>query len=177
MLETVPQDVPAQPVPLMVQFTAVFADPVTVAWNCCCAPVFSAVLFGEIVIPTAVPEEPRVTLAVAVLGGVESSVAVTVTLGGFGAAAGAVYKPPAVMLPQVIPAQPLPETLQRTTPLLPVVENWTWPPSLICGALGEIVSVPDEPILTDAVPDCAGTATDVAFTVTVAGFGAVAGAV
>lgn len=121
VLETVPQAAPAQPTPLTLQFTLVFADPVTVAWNCCWPPVFIEALVGEIVIPTAAPEEPRVTVAVADFGGFESRVAVTVAVGGFGATAGAVYKPLALMLPQVIPLQPLPETLHSTTPLvLPV---------------------------------------------------------
>ncbi len=36
---TVPQVVPAQPIPEIVQFTAVFVDPVTTALNCCVPPV------------------------------------------------------------------------------------------------------------------------------------------
>lgn len=35
LLEMVPQMLPAQPEPLRLQLTAVLADPVTVAVNCC----------------------------------------------------------------------------------------------------------------------------------------------
>ncbi len=85
----VPQLEPAQPTPPTLHVTAVLAEPVTVAWNCFCAPVTSCALVGAIVIPTAMPE-PRVTAAEAVLVGSTTRVAVTVTVGGFGALAGAV---------------------------------------------------------------------------------------
>ena len=35
---TVPHVLPAQPIPVIVQVTAVFVEPVTEALNCCCAP-------------------------------------------------------------------------------------------------------------------------------------------
>ena len=35
---TVPHVLPAQPIPVIVQVTAVFAEPVTEALNCCCTP-------------------------------------------------------------------------------------------------------------------------------------------
>jgi hypothetical protein len=42
-------------------------------------------------------------------------VALTVTVFGLGAVAGAVYKPEPFMLPQVMPLHPAPVTLQLTT--------------------------------------------------------------
>ena len=112
----VPQIEPPHPVPVIVQVTAVFADPVTVAVNCCCPAVCNATLVGEIVIATGVPL-PRVTEAEADLVASATNVAVTVTVGGFGAFAGAVYKPCPEMLPHVMPLHPAPERLQSTTEL------------------------------------------------------------
>ena len=45
-------------------------------------------------------------------------VAVTMTIGGFGAVAGARYKPCPVICPQAMPLHPGPERLQITTLLL-----------------------------------------------------------
>src|SRR5664279_442184 len=116
----VPQVDPAHPYPLKLHFTAVLVLPVTVAMNCCFAPVLSATIVGEIATDT-VPGPSTVTVADADTDGFASRVAVTATRGGAGAVAGAVYSPVAVIEPQEIPAQPLPETLQLTTPPLPPV--------------------------------------------------------
>lgn len=82
------------------------------------------------------------------------------------------------MDPQVIPVQPVPVTF-HTTMLLPgpVAENWTWPCGLTWVLEGEIVSFGTATTMTVAAPDCAGSATDVAVTVTDAGDGPDAGAV
>jgi len=85
----VPQVSAAQPVPAMDQVTAVFDDPVTVAVNRFEEPTPICADVGEIETPTAVPE-PMVTVADPDFAGLESSVAVTATIGGFGIAAGAV---------------------------------------------------------------------------------------
>ena len=45
---------PVQPAPERLQLTPKAFDPVTVAVNCCCAPVFSCLLVGEIEISMAV---------------------------------------------------------------------------------------------------------------------------
>jgi hypothetical protein len=81
------------------------------------------------------------------------------------------------MEPHAIPEQPLPVTLQTTTPLCPLALNWIWPPGLICGEPGEIVSVGVETMVICAEPDRLGAATEVAVAVTVGGEGTLAGAV
>jgi hypothetical protein len=59
-----------------------------------------------------------------------SEVAVTVTKAGFGAAAGAVYNPSGVIIPQEMPLQPAPEMPQITMPSAePVALNCSWPPT------------------------------------------------
>jgi hypothetical protein len=113
----VPQVVPAQPVPLIVHVTAVLEEPLTVAVNCCCPPMPTWAVVGEIEMLMA-PPEVIVTVADPDLVGSETDVAVTATRGGFGALAGAVYKPLLLMLPQLEPLHPLPETLQTTSELV-----------------------------------------------------------
>jgi len=86
---TVPQVVPTQPKPDTLQVTAVFCVPVTVAVNCCCAPVPTVACEGETVTPTELPD---VTVTAAEAETVTSvrSVAVTDTVGGVGGIEGAV---------------------------------------------------------------------------------------
>jgi hypothetical protein len=85
--------------------------PVTVAVNCCCAPVTTFAVDGETATDvggtTVTVAEPDLVVSAC-------EVAVTVTVAGFGIAAGAVYRPPLVIAPQVAPAQPVPEILQFT---------------------------------------------------------------
>ena len=93
--------------------------------------MLSAALVGEIA-TDIVPGPSMVTVADADTDGLASRVAVTATMGGVGAEAGAVYNPVELIEPHAIPAQPLPETLQFTTPLLlpfTVAVNCTWPPT------------------------------------------------
>ena len=120
-----------------------------------------------------------VTVADADTEGFASSVAVTATIGGVGAVFGAVYKPVELIEPQAIPAQPLPEMLQFTTPLAPpleVVVNCIWPDGLTWGELGETVSDGALTMLAVATADADGSATAVALMLTWGGIGAVAGA-
>jgi hypothetical protein len=70
------------------QTTAVLLVPVTVALNCCCAPVFTCALTGETVIPTM--DEVIDTVAVPDIDRLNRDVAVTVTVEGLGAGVGAV---------------------------------------------------------------------------------------
>ena len=84
-----PQSEPVQPVPLNPQVTAVLLDPVTVAVNCCFAPALSDASEGV----TATPMEVGATIFTAVepeMAPFASDVALTVTVFGEGAAAGAV---------------------------------------------------------------------------------------
>ena len=60
----VPHAAPLQPAPLILQVTAAFELPVTVAVNCWFAPAVTVVLLGDIAIATPVP---GATLRVAVL--------------------------------------------------------------------------------------------------------------
>ena len=85
----VPQVLPLQPMPLTPQVTAVLAEPVTVALNCCCAPVLTWAPLGEMLTLTGAPVL-TVTVAEADRVGSASRVAVTATIGGTGATPGAV---------------------------------------------------------------------------------------
>jgi hypothetical protein len=85
----------------------------TLAVNFCVPPSPTVAVFGETVTATA-GGAVIVTVALAVL--VESAwdVAVIVTVAGLGTVPGAVYKPFASMLPQLVPEHPLPVTVQVT---------------------------------------------------------------
>ena len=70
-------------------------------------------------------------------------VAFTFTVAGEGTVAGAVYRPPELMLPQLKPEQPAPLTLQVTAVLLlPVTLVWNccWPLTVTRTLVGEIVT-------------------------------------
>lgn len=173
----VPHDEPMQPTPLSPHVTDVLLDPVTVAVNCCFAPAPTAGSLGE-TLTLMEPGDPIVTVAEPDTAPFMSEVAVTVTVFGLGAVPGAVYSPPEVMDPQVMPPQPEPDTLQMTMPLCgPLAENWTCPDGFTCEVAGEIVRVGVAAIVTVAVPDAEGSAAETARIVTVAGDGALEGAV
>ncbi|MGA7767407.1 MAG: hypothetical protein WCA27_14435 [Candidatus Sulfotelmatobacter sp.] len=107
-------------------------------------------------------------------------VTVTVTTAGLGAIAGAVYRPAAVMFPQLEPVQPLPETLHDTDVFeLPVTwsENFREAEGATLAEVGEMVTVTTGTIVTVALADLVGSATDVAVTEKNGGFGGTAGAV
>lgn len=128
----VPHADPAQPAPAILQLTPKEFDPVTVAVNCCCAPVITCLLVGEIEISMLVS---NVTLAEADLVGSAFDVAVTVTMLGIGIEVGAVYSPVAVITPQELLAQPAPVTLHVTAVfVLPV----TWAVNCCCLVPGAI---------------------------------------
>lgn len=80
----------------MDQVTLPLAAPVTVALNCCVAPCPSVAAVGEMV---TVPGGLRVMVAVAVFDVSAALVAVTVTVCCVATLAGAVYRPPLLMLP------------------------------------------------------------------------------
>ena len=83
-------------------------------------------------------------------------------------------------MPQVSPAHPLPETFQMTALLLvpvTVAVNCCWPPTFTCAVDGETVTVGPDTTVTVAVADLLESATEVAVTVTVGGFGTTEGAV
>src|SRR5271168_3506513 len=106
-----PQLEPVQPVPETPHDTAVFALPVTCAENCTEAAGASLAEVGEIVILTT---GTTVTVALADLVGSATEVAVTEKNGGLGGAGGAVNSPEELTVPQVLPAQPIPEIVQVT---------------------------------------------------------------
>ncbi len=138
----VPQEVPTHPDPLIFHVTAVLFVPVTVAVNCCCPPTASAESVGETLTET-LGAAWIVTVAVPDTTTSASEIALTVTVLGVGAVAGAVYKPWAVIWPQVMPLHPAPVTLQITTLLLvpvTVAENCTCAPGTTCTGLGETVT-------------------------------------
>jgi hypothetical protein len=85
----VPQEEPAQPTPDTLQFTAVLVVPVTVAENCCCPPTAIVAAEGETETETAEADE-TVTVAVPDFVASAKEVALTVTVAGLGAVAGAV---------------------------------------------------------------------------------------
>jgi len=87
VVDTVPTVALPPAIPFTLQVTAVFAVPVTVAVNCCVAPVTTEALVGLTV--TATPET-IVTDAEADLVGSNWLVAITVTVAGEGTADGAV---------------------------------------------------------------------------------------
>ena len=83
----VPQAAPLQPAPEMLHVTAVFVVPVTVAVNCCWAPVTTLAEPGETETATG---GTIVTAAEADWEGSATEVAVTLRAAGFGTVAGAV---------------------------------------------------------------------------------------
>lgn len=114
--------------------------PVPLAENCTCAPGFTCGLLGEIV-STGV--ELIVTVADAEAVDEAADVAVTVTVAGLGAFAGAVYRPAVETVPQVAPEQPLPFTDHVTAVfVLPVTfaVNCCWPDRFTWALVGEIVT-------------------------------------
>ena len=115
---TVPHALPVQLVPDSIQFTPLFAESFcSVAANVCVPPVTTLAIDGA---TTREIAEPAVSVIVAFADLLESSteVAVSVTVGGFGTAAGAVYitaAPDAAFAPesepQEAPVQPGPDSV------------------------------------------------------------------
>ena len=87
-LVIVPQAEPVHPVPESFQVTVVLVVPETDAVNCCVSPVTTVAVEGES-LTEMLGGVPTVTVALAVEPSV-MEVAVTVTVGGEGIAAGAV---------------------------------------------------------------------------------------
>ena len=85
--EMLPQVAPLHPLPLTLQFTAVFELPVTVAVNCCCRPVTTVAEPGE---RFTMIGRRIVSVAEADLVGSATEVAVTNACAGLGTVAGAV---------------------------------------------------------------------------------------
>jgi len=136
-------------------------------------------VLGDIEIPIAVPEA-MVTVADPDLVGSDSKVAVTATIGGLGAFAGAVYNPLAVMLPQADALHPLPDMLQMTRALelpLTLVVNCNWALGFNWAEGGDTLIEAAAKSVTAAEAEADGSAVAVAFTVMLGGVGRLAGAV
>jgi hypothetical protein len=121
-----------------------------------------------------------VTLAELDFVGSAVEVTVTNTCAGMGTVAGARYKPVAETVPHAVPLQPLPVTLHETALLdvpLTVAENWWEPPMTTCAELGEMLTEIGPLMVTVAVPDFEGSATEVAVTDTWGDVGETDGAV
>jgi hypothetical protein len=121
-----------------------------------------------------------VTPAVADFVGSATDVAVTDTCAGLGTAGGAVYRPLVEIVPQAAPLQPLPATLHETAvfvfPVTVAVNCW-WPPMRSCTVVGEIDMATGATMVTVAVLDLPGSATEVAVRDTCGGLGTAVGAV
>jgi hypothetical protein len=127
----------------------------------------------------AVPEL-MVTVADPDFVGSDSDVAVTATMGGFGAWAGAVYNPLLLMLPQADPLHPLPEILQTKTALefpLDVAVNCSSALGFSWADDGKTLTEEPATSLIVAVAEAPGSLIAVASRVTFAGLGRLAGAV
>lgn len=121
-----------------------------------------------------------VTEAVADLVESAVEVAMTDTSAGLGTADGAVYSPFVDMVPQAVPVQPAPLRLHDTAVLavpVTVALNCRWALVATCAAVGEIVTPTGGIIVTEAVADFVGSATEVAVMDICAGLGTAAGAV
>lgn len=132
---TVPQSPSEHPAPDTLQFTLVFAVPVTVAVKRCFSPTTNLAVEGDTVTPT-VNELPIKMLDVPDWLKSASDVAIAVTIGGLGADGGARYRPPDVICPQAFPLHPVPARLQITTLLVvpvTVAVSCTCPPGFTCG--------------------------------------------
>ena len=107
----------------------------------------AAALVGEIVVIAGMELFTAVvmfTAAIAALAESATEVALTVTVGGLGTLAGAVYFPVASIVPQLAPVQPVPERLQVTAWLAPlgltVAVNCCTPPAVTVTLEGETLT-------------------------------------
>ena len=190
--ESVPQAVPAQPTPLSVQLTPLFcASFVTVALNPCVPPAACTLaVFGETA--TAITGGAVIVIvAAADLLASATDIAVSVTTAGVGTLAGAVYVIPAPealafaeSVPQAVPAQPTPLSVQLTplfcASFVTVALNPCVPPAACTLAVfGETATaITGGAVIVIVAPaDLLASATAVAVTITVAGEGTLPGAV
>jgi hypothetical protein len=172
--------------PVAVHVTPCFSMSfVTVALTASGCVIVSPARLGETVTAIGPAELLTVIAANPVFVTSASAVAVSVTLAGLGAVAGAVYvtalvvAPPSV--PQAVPLQPAPPSAQETPRFSKSSETiavkFCVVPTSTVGLAGEMETVIADSTVTVAVPLRVGSATEVAVTVTVAGAGALAGAV
>jgi hypothetical protein len=122
----------------------------------------------------------RVTTADAEAEVFACEVALTIIVAGEGTAAGAVYNPLEEMLPQAVPEQPDPLTLQVTALfVLPetLARNCCCWPTVTISLVGDIVTATGTMMVTVAEAFVSPSVIAVAVTVTCAGLGTVLGAV
>jgi hypothetical protein len=140
-------------------------------------PITTFTLDGETETATG---STTVTVAEADLVVSACEVAFTVTVGGAGTEAGAVYRPALVIAPQAAPAQPAPAILQVTAVFavpVTVALNCRLAPVSTFAKVGETETAIGDTTVTTAEADLVTSACEVAVTVTVGGFGTLAGAV
>ncbi len=184
---SVPQAAPLHPVPLTLHVTPLFCVSfISVALNPCANPVGTDAVGGATA--TEITAAAAVTVTVAVPFFVVSAiaVAVTVTVAGFGTLTGALYVTLVVVtfvnVPQVLPLHPVPLT-PHVTPLfcvsfVSIAEKFCVPPPACTLAVPgcTLTVIAGAVSVTVAPPLLVVSATDVAVTVTVAGFGTLGGA-
>src|SRR5512134_3941492 len=116
-------------------------------------------------------------VAVADLSRSTTDVARIVTVAGFGKAAGAVYRPALLTLPQSPTAQVRLHVTAAFALPVSMRRNWRALPIATLAALGHTSSATSEPSVTVAATDFVVSACAVAATVTVGGTGTMEGAV
>jgi hypothetical protein len=174
-----PQVAPVHPAPDRAQVTAVLAALLTVAMNCCVAPVLTLAVVGETPTVTG-PCVLIVSETAAALVGSPTEVAVASTEFGVGAAAGAVYVavpgPVLTKEPHAAPVQPGPDSVHVTLGIVgpeTVAESCCVAPVATGALVGVTVTeIPVEVVsVTVAAADLVTSSTETAITLTVLGTG------
>jgi hypothetical protein len=164
--------------PFTCQVTAVFDVFVTVAVNCCVNPTCTLAVVGAIATVTG-GGAVTVTVAEALLLASAWEIAVTGTFPPVGTVAGAVYKPDVLTIPTVELPPVIPFTCQVTAvfvALLTVAVNCCVFPVCTLAVSGATLTLTAAVTVIPALDVLVVSAIEVAFSVTVAGVGMLAGA-
>ena len=136
--------------PFTCQVTAELGEPFTDAVNCCAPKLATVAALGVTVteLELALAVEVTVTVAEADFVASACAVALTVTCGGFGAIAGAVYKPEFVMVPPDTPPATLHVTMLFDVPTTVAVNCCVFP-AVTLAVDGAIETVTTVVVLSD----------------------------